>query len=373
MKHFTLSAVTQAVQILSIGSTDLNINQPNEPSKIDSGDDCRPLAILDRYMRRFPTAQRSFETMRRARGKKLPDWPEWCYVPTVGAEAVVILKRETNCRIPPKKDAVALAGLVAWLNTQGIYRFAPDLIEGVVEESIGDDISPTLLHLMPEWCVYVETPGLIGAKTMHGFFAFLNYDLTSRRTLLWLLVDMSPALKFICVSFATNASTECRNADQQSLQSTIDIWLPREDVEEESPETALQLYRLAEAMVKLVLFICSQNAKITCAGNSDSSSYVYRVEPTTHASQFKGPRKWTVTSRIGSAPWRSRLHGDSTASQSPERTLRPHVRRAHWHGFWTGSKESGNRRFHRRWLAPIAVKVIDVTDLPATIRPVKYE
>ena len=53
---------------------------------------------------------------------------------------------------------------------------------------------------------------------------------------------------------------------------------------------------------------------------------------------------------------------------------RAHVRRAHWHGFWTGPRDperAEERRFDLRWLPPIPVAVDDVNDLPVTVRPVK--
>lgn len=41
---------------------------------------------------------------------------------------------------------------------------------------------------------------------------------------------------------------------------------------------------------------------------------------------------------------------------------RPHVRRAHWHGFWSGPRKSEKQRtFSVQWLPPIAVAMVDVS------------
>lgn len=38
-----------------------------------------------------------------------------------------------------------------------------------------------------------------------------------------------------------------------------------------------------------------------------------------------------------------------TEKGSPKR---PHSRKGHWHHFWTGSKNSDNRKLELRWLSP---------------------
>ena len=58
--------------------------------------------------------------------------------------------------------------------------------------------------------------------------------------------------------------------------------------------------------------------------------------------------------------------------------LRPHIRRAHWHGFRTGAMKRADgtdipthqRQLNLRWLPPIPVNVQDVSELPAVIRKV---
>lgn len=41
------------------------------------------------------------------------------------------------------------------------------------------------------------------------------------------------------------------------------------------------------------------------------------------------------------------------------RTVAPHIRRAHWHGFWTGPRkgpQAVNQKFVLKWLPPIFVQ-----------------
>jgi hypothetical protein len=49
-----------------------------------------------------------------------------------------------------------------------------------------------------------------------------------------------------------------------------------------------------------------------------------------------------------------------------------HVRRAHWHAFWTGPKASTEeRKLILHWLPPIAVNVDDAAAVIPTLHPVK--
>lgn len=45
-------------------------------------------------------------------------------------------------------------------------------------------------------------------------------------------------------------------------------------------------------------------------------------------------------------------------SEKEKRGLAPHIRRAHWHGFWHGPLK-GERDFRLRWLSPIPVNMGD--------------
>lgn len=49
-----------------------------------------------------------------------------------------------------------------------------------------------------------------------------------------------------------------------------------------------------------------------------------------------------------------RRHSATTEADS-SRTVRPHIRRAHWHNYWTGSKNAGNRKLKLVWLHPIFI------------------
>lgn len=59
-----------------------------------------------------------------------------------------------------------------------------------------------------------------------------------------------------------------------------------------------------------------------------------------------------------------RLDNSTSELLSADKSLthaspKPHVRRAHWHGYWVGSKS--DKRFVLKWLHPILVNALSST------------
>ncbi len=56
-----------------------------------------------------------------------------------------------------KLASIALVGtMAAWRPTQGIYRFATNLLDELWDTPVTGDLPSDLLHRLPEWCVYIE-------------------------------------------------------------------------------------------------------------------------------------------------------------------------------------------------------------------------
>lgn len=81
------------------------------------------------------------------------------------------------------------------------------------------------------------------------------------------------------------------------------------------------------------------------------------------------PSVKTLGIRIGSALRSHRQASSSTSGDGITRGGMPHVRKAHWHRFWTGPR-NGDRKLIIKWLPPIPVN-IDKGEIITTIRPVK--
>jgi hypothetical protein len=62
-------------------------------------------------------------------------------------------------------------------------------------------------------------------------------------------------------------------------------------------------------------------------------------------------RIWNVGDKIGEVIRQQR------ESIGDRKHTRRHLRRAHWHGYWTGARGSEDREFSYKWLSPMVVGV----------------
>ena len=145
----------------------------------------------------YPKAWRQIDKFRASKGKGgLPDWPDWCFLPMAGFYAIVS-KEADVVRLPPHllPDVARLAAIGTWRYTQGIYRFGPDVRDAVMSAKIPGGLPCNVLYRLPEWCVYIETPGKQwGCMPLHGFFAHLEWDSDEGVAALRLLLDCEPGL-----------------------------------------------------------------------------------------------------------------------------------------------------------------------------------
>lgn len=118
-----------------------------------------------------------------------------------------------------------------------------------------------------------------------------------------------------------------------------------------------------EAMCNLTCYIASANADINLI-------YKPPVDKRVRANPKKQRSNATVTEvgfRIG-AELREYKRSASTQGGRTGTAIRPHLRRAHWHRFWTGPLD-GERELVLKWLAPIFVNPGE-DDLPPTAHAV---
>ena len=127
--------------------------------------------------------------------------------------------------------------------------------------------------------------------------------------------------------------------------------------------------------LSLLLYLCSD-----CPDLGDREPPQY-IEPKIIKGRNKWiprqkPEVWNVGVRLGAAI--KRYHEYSSAQEGEGndtgRSVRPHIRRAHWHGYWTGpKKESARQKFIYKWIPPIPVNVQSSGggELPAVVHNVK--
>lgn len=223
-------------------------------------------------------------------------------------------------------EGAHVAGLAAWRVTQGIYRFDADLYDSLLNTPIADvDLPSEVLTLLPEWGIYVETPYGCHCR---GFFAHCEWDHRTKTTELRLLLDVEDELLAVPVPLIDS-----------SLALSIETIIPG------MAGATVEL----EPLISLLLYICS----ITADFGHYSAVKPVPVKTKRGYRLFPPPKPTIVQTGnlIGSTLRVSREAQEHEVGLPTGKVMPAHVRRAHWHGYWSGKP----RRFNVRWMPPILV------------------
>lgn len=336
--------------------------------------DTRPGRLVADILRRYPDAVALADQLRNDPDLKKPKWPDWCYLPLAASYAII--SRGSDRLLTPAEamDVGRLGAAISWRMGKGIYRFDPTLLAELLETPVSGDLPCDVLYRLPEWCVYVETPGASGLSgPLHGFFAYLEWDATDGRSELRLVLDEEAELIPTPIHLGAWPLIEGlrRMQDEAALYGCL-VGRPKELLDESELASTADWY---SGLISLLLYLCSDQPEIHGAG-------VYPSHPRPIMTR-RGPRLfaadkpvvWDVGVRLGAALRKAREKQEATEERNVPpnaptgRPVRPHVRRAHWHGYWYG-RASEPKTFRLRWLSPILVGVEDADQMPAVIHPV---
>ncbi len=325
-----------------------------------------PTAWLQRYSREYPDAWSGIEQLRAMRGRDLPNWPSWCYVPIAAGIAAVTRGAPINKLDPAQaRDAAVVTALAAWRQTKGIYRFDADLEAALWDTPITGDLPTTLLQRLPEWCVYVPLNRQVRETQVHGAWAHLEYDVNDRSQELRLLINTGETLVPVPIRLGGSLKQGVESVAGSGL-----LRLGRMLAGRQVDEATRTMSELAAPIVSLLLYLCSEAPEIDGKGRPGNPQ-PQRVKGGLREFAAPGPRVWEVGARIGAALRRAaeqpHSHGETASGRA---SPRPHLRRAHWAIRWTGPRTS-EQTPKLLWMAPTLVAAGDPDELPAVIHPVE--
>lgn len=339
-----------------------------------------PLMLLNEINKTYPKAWEQMEMFHNANGEpNLGSWPEWCYAPIAAALAVATHGYNYNSlSVEIKNQFIPVAQLIfafaPWRQSKEVYVIDEDLKNLLFEQENDLDIPTDILLHLPYPCFYVELPNTYFRKAkIHGFFVTLEYDVNNGDR------ELKPV--FICENgdvFSYSIHIDCN-----SISESVDL-LNRQALEnsngdlkykelalrgiQESEETKIFLKQI----LQVIFYILAQNAEIT--PNSEQALVTKRGK--TIKDKYSEIRKWDVGVRIGAAIRQQKIRDaqeQNDKAQSEHNSPRPHMRRAHWHHFWTGPKNKPEeRKLILKWLSPIAVSA-SPEDTPIVFHKVTNE
>lgn len=229
--------------------------------------------------------------------------------------------------------------ICTWRYSQGIYKFDNDIFNYIINTKLERKIPAQSLLRLPEWSIYIETPGL----EIDGFFASLQYNCNKINLCILLNYKdhdsffLAPIILKIKSDTVYNCLLDFFNSDIYDL---IYIDYPKKNLES-----------LVRKIVSLLLYICCDSPDITDDKNIKSTASYPSLKKNKNEFRLLPPRKakiWTVGQETGNT---LRFEKKSYINNSGGKE--PHVRRAHWHGYWRGKKNE--QEFFYQWLPPILI------------------
>jgi hypothetical protein len=262
-----------------------------------------------------------------------------------------------------------MLGLYAWRQGRTVWHFDPDVAAALIETEDMGRVPAEILRRLPQWGVYIQRPdiewqwegrpppGVLARLTTQAMFDFeptgapvleVQYDQVGQGGigLPLSLVPLVPALSL--------------NEALALVHAKVGRMKTGGVVDTEKIELEHQFLR---PWLALLMYLCSQGADTKQRGAPASGS---RARPA-HADGEEVTRV-DVGFRVGAAIRQARA--TQAAGTTTGRTVAPHLRRAHFHTFYSGAgsrSDPSKRQVEVRWLPPIAVGVGDVEPV---VRPV---
>jgi len=302
----------------------------------------------------------------------LENIPDWCIMPTLFPFLVMTDRYGESFYLTHMNELMTMGTTYIWRCSKGVYRFAPEIYDALVHQPLTGNLPQECLYRMPEWAVYIETPGLSYERIpVEGFIAHLDYNMFSRS------VDLQFAIfrkgidmpKMIALPLGEGTLLDAMDrVDQVDMmfaghQSNIRYIGSRDE------------YRQTfSSMLQLLLYLCSDEPDMPEIEHPQKRR---RLSGGVRSPEV--PRVWDVGVRISTAirnyragevkhPW-VEAEGEGHGHASP----RPHVRSAHWHTYWTGPREAvfPEKKPVMRWIPPLPIGMNGRRELPTNIRMVE--
>ena len=330
--------------------------------------------ISDTFLKRLADIRRMVPTiwkeiewfyMNRNRGV-LPDWPDWCFVPMAGFwEAVSDVSDDNEMLLVESLPFIAALG--KWRYTMGVYEFDQDVYDELMSTPFSGKLPIEVLLRLPQWCMYIKTPD---AGDVEGFFVHLEYDTAHKRKELRVVLyhGDGDGEEFggtnLILHLEHDTLDECLNSVvAEGLDTLSKAGMNDLDLNEMggslgdvmSAEFTSLTKPLWKKVLPLILYFCTTPDED--APPSQSVRYTNpkpkKVKGGVRLFPANGPKTHKVGRRDGDTirDFNAMIREGGLSG----RTVRPHIRRAHWHGYWKGPRDSDEREFIYKWLPPTVV------------------
>lgn len=311
----------------------------------------KPQALLAQCNKKYPTAWKRADEFRADKGKDIPHWPGWCFLPLAGWYAITCELLNKELLSPDDMPLMqTLAAVGSWRPSQDVFTFDPAVYRAVADTDLSGDIPCDVVLRLPVWCAYLELQG----DNAPGVFVHLEEDANEGRK----------ELRFLFHWASENNIAVPLHLGNFSLEESIARMMT--EAKRNEPEIELlpfdsEMQKWIMHALNLTLYLCSDGIEWPSSGNSGQAPSSPRPQKTKKGIRLFPPDKvriWHIGEKLGRVMRESREYAPK---KGPHDSPSPHIRRAHWHGFWSGTIKpkpgiaSRPRRFDLRWMPPIPV------------------
>jgi hypothetical protein len=323
-----------------------------------------PEHLIAMLNKRFPKLWQDIDACRAEQSRS---WPGWCFVRR--DELADIMESYLS---PPSNDdqrmkhlaRIRLATILApWRVSKTVYRFDPDIYHALIRTSLRGNLPVELLFRLPEWAVYIETPGLeTYFGTSQGFVASLNYSprIDGQVTLSLLSFDGDDfMIEWLYVKDGITI--------EQSLAQSLERWhtmvggmkLSRREEELSLKDVTSHVSQI----LNLLLYICQVNSEYRDVRSADGSNRLPGnplPKKTKRGLRYfppDNPTVWECGMRQG-AELRRAISELSQSGLGTHSGPVPHTRVAHWQTYIVGEgsrKDPSRGRRVLKWIHTILV------------------
>ena len=311
--------------------------------------------------------------------QKERDWHQAVLLPIGLAQHLVLQDARLRARINQQQLAPGdferllqlnlmacdLAAMLPWDLTKGAYLFDPDLFEALITAPL-ERLPAALLTRLPEYA-----PLLVFPRPWQGAVAaWVHLDVDTRfedshlefRALL--LAESGRRLPLL-LDLKKDTLEECIQATQEEalLPQMLGI---------KAMSFPQEVFPIVRGLLNLALYLASEEPDLSQRPRplpkleARRKDFIPRVYPEA------SPQRIEVGWRLGAALREARQAQRTTSGVG--RSPQPHIRRGHWHLYWTGegSRKDPSRAEPRvRWLEPTLVGAKRLEgELPAVVRKV---
>lgn len=357
-----------------------------------------PSSIISNMMRKFPNIFKIIETVS----------IDTSYgILSSGAITNAIEQEYGISTIQASQIAGCVHALYTWRMNKQIYEFDPDIATELVRSF--DSAASLPIEAFEE----MPYEGLYMAVNGTPFSAFATKDITfdkSNNKIKSIAFYIPANDKTISIPLVRDTIAKCMDADYQANIARLhdpkcinELKVAYPHMTESAIEKAIiESYtkgyqaekELLEMCISLLLYLCSQNAEITdTSGNTidiknedrkknslSSEALNITIDPAPAKTKQKKSRTLKVGYRIGKAIRYSKNHQLNPESTIPASVntsngshtkKSAHVRRGHYHHYWTGSHKDGTRKLILKWTAPAFINASGIDDIIPTLHRIK--